>query len=313
MSTWIPYTTKNAWLAERKKVTTSTEIAALVGVHKYGNTAFGLYHSKRGTIEDEWEPNERSEIGLAVEHSIARMAAKKLGVKVRRQGDFCVSGTMGASFDYAIVGGAERYMDWFIECKNVDALIFRDQWGKGDAGRPVAPEHIIIQTQAQLEVSGCPGIVLAALVGGNRLELVEIARDEEFGHALRVVSDAFWDRIADGIEPAVTGDDVDHLARLYGASRRGSVIEADHELEFMMGAYADAKACEKAAVDATKQVKAQIMQRIADAEKVIGSEYVIDAGNTNPSTGTLITQEMVGGYVGARAGFRRFVMRERKN
>lgn len=307
---WITFTTHKAWLEERKKVVTSTEMAALCGVHKYGQTPFGLYNKKLGLIEDEWEASERVEAGLVFENAIARFAGRKLKSRVKRIKDFCRKGNLGASFDYELLSG--DYEGWLLECKNVDWLVFRNDWGKDEEGRPVAPEHILIQTQMQLEVSERPGMVLAVLVGGNDLKLVPIARDGVMGQAFHKIADAFIQRIQDRTPPPIVGGDAQYVQQLYGAAKPGAVIEADYEIDDLLGQHIALKAQAKALDAEIDRVKAEVLIRIGDAEKVIGARHQLNASMTKGSQGTLITSEMVGGRVGAKKGHRQFLVKERK-
>jgi hypothetical protein len=55
--------------------------------------------------------------------------------------------------------------------------------------------------------------------------------------------------------------------------------------------------------DATK---AQILERIGKASKVVSPLGTISCGLTKESLGTLITPDLLGTYIGARKGFRNF-------
>jgi hypothetical protein len=52
--------------------------------------------------------------------------------------------------------------------------------------------------------------------------------------------------------------------------------------------------------------KADLLTRIGTASKVKSALGTISCGMTKGSAGTLVTPEMVGTYVGARAGYRNF-------
>lgn len=300
---------RQRWLDIRKGYCTSTEMAPICGIPKYGNTRWSIYMQKIGKLDDSFEGNERTEAGVFIEHAIAKLAIKKVGCRAIRNRDFIARGRLGASFDYRFEQPGHELDGWNLECKNVDRLIYKDQWIDGQP-----PEHIVIQTQSQLEVSRAPGTVLAALVGGNTLELVYIARDEEMGANLRRVADDFWDDIQAGREPEVVGDDAENVGLLWSTGVAGSVHDArgDAHIEGMVARYFELGREEKILKDQRDQIKAQLLLEIKDAAKVVCNGFSVDAGNTAPSEGTLITAEMVGSYVGGRRGFRRFTVREKK-
>lgn len=310
---------RERWLKIRNDFITSTEIAPVSGISKYGNTRFSIYHTKRGDLADSFVANQRSEVGQEVESAIARLVANRLGVHVLRYADFAARDCLGASFDYEVEhriddAGDPEIHEWLVEIKNVDYMIFRDQWGKDDYGNHIPPEHIILQTQAQLEVSRRPGTILAALVGGNDLKIVKIARDAEFGAALRKIANEFWDDIKNGVVPEVVAEDAANAARLYSYADPSQVLDAtgDDELSHKIASYKTLKEKAKSVTGEANTIKAQILVEIGDVSKVFGMDgYTLDAGVTKASIGKEITLEMVGEVIGARKEFRRFTVRKK--
>lgn len=306
---------RERWLELRKQFITSTEIAPVSGITKYGNTRFSIYHAKRGTLEDSFVPNVRSELGKHFEHGISKAAADELGARVVRLADFMGRGRLGASFDYEVSEEGHEFDQWLVECKNVDGLIFRDQWDKDEHGRIVPPEHIILQTQAQLEVSGRPGSFLAVAVGGSDFKLLKIARDHEMGAALRKIANDFWFEIAMGNEPEVIAEDAKNAIRLYKYADPDHVWDAteDAELSFKIATYQGLKLRAKEAEAEADALKAQVLVEIKEASKVFCMDgYTLDAGITKASLGKEITLDMVGDRIGARKEFRRFTVRKKK-
>ncbi len=94
---------KDEWLALRSKNLNSTEISALFGISKY-STPYELWQQKKGNYVVEFEGNERTEWGLALEEAIANKVAKDQGVTIRRMSEYIFDDSLrlGASFDFAI-------------------------------------------------------------------------------------------------------------------------------------------------------------------------------------------------------------------
>lgn len=300
---------RERWLALRRGVISSTQMAAIAGIHKYGQTRWSIYQEKVGAMEDPFVETERTEVGRFLERSIAQLVAERINARVLRLPDFLVRGKMGASFDYVVADESHERHGWLVEIKNVDRLIYKDQWIDG-----VAPEHIQIQVQSQLEVSRREGCILATLVGGNELILTEIARDRVFGAALRQIADQFWADVEARVEPDVTADDAEALMRFYTVSGE-SVLDASHNADLTDQAmrYFELGNEIKIREEERQRIKAGLVQEAQDRAKIVcAAGYTVDLGWTKASEGTLITPDMVGQTIGGRAGYRRFVVRKKK-
>lgn len=151
--------------------------------------------------------------------------------------------------------------------------------------------------------------MIVVLVGGNQIYTLERDRDEQIGTLIREASKHFWRTIADNVPPAVDyARDADLISRLYGMAKPGSVLDAtlDESLTYLVGEYDFASREIKSHESLKAAKKAQILERIGDAEKVIGNGWSISAGMVKDSPGTLITPEMVGTHVGSKKGYRGF-------
>lgn len=286
----IMFDTRADWLRARQEDVTSTESAALFGLSPY-STPFELYHLKRGAIDDSFQANERTNWGVTLERAIAQQVAETYGVKIRSlnyyyRHDEC---RMGASFDFEIVGivggGAadttlqELYRQHgagILEIKNVDGLIYRDQWNDEEA-----PPHIEVQTQHQLEVCDRGWCAIAVLVGGNSLKLYPRLRDREVGASLRFRTGEFWDRIVNSNPPPVDWKaDAGTIAKLYGHAEPGTFADLrdDEELTDLCARYQEAGRRAKEADDDKQAIKSQILVKVGEVEKVAAAGYTLSLG-----------------------------------
>ena len=151
------------WLALRRQVVTSTEVAALFGCSPYVSL-FELWHRKHDNLEVEFTKNERVTWGLRLEKAIADGVAEDEKFEIRRLSEFIQDTeiNLGASFDYAIGE------DGILEIKNVDGLVFKDGWDV-DGDNIEEPVHIGFQVQTQLMLSQRKYALLRPLVGGNTI------------------------------------------------------------------------------------------------------------------------------------------------
>lgn len=296
--------TREEWLALRHKHISSTEASALFGLNPY-TTAFELAVVKKQPSHDnefnDFEGNERTEWGLVQQRAIAQRIASRYGIKCRAVNGYAVHSyvhcRMGASFDYEIIGITddpafagdtvlrEMYSEHgpgILEIKNVDYLVFRDQWPEDDDGRRDAPAHIEIQVQHQLACIGRMWGAIGVLVAGNKLELLVRMKDHEVNMAIAKKCEKFWFDLAKGIMPPVElPADADIIGKLYRYATPEKVLdvqEADGEtISGLCAAYKEAAARESAAKADKDTAKALLLLQIGDAERVLAKGYTISA------------------------------------
>lgn len=304
----IPFTTEEAWLELRKQDVTSTESAALFGLSPYV-THFDLWHRKRTGVTPEFIVSDRMRWGNRLEAAIAYGIAEENGWEVEPMKEYMrvPDKRIGSSFDFRItnhVSGKPVH----LEIKNVDYLQFRDGWiVDREEDHVEAPEHIEMQVQHQMAVSGYEMSIIGAFIGGNRFVLIERHRDDRVIAAIEHHTELFWQSIKDGIEPdPIMPRDADAMIRMNQYAEPNKLLDAtsDNELAQMLTLYRMAQAEAKNADEEVKTLKAQIMQRIGDAERVVCGEYKIAATMVMDNPGTEITEDMVGQTIGARRGYR---------
>lgn len=282
---------RDEWLRARTQDITSTEVSALFGISPYA-TEFELFHKKIAGTVDELDENERMKWGTRLQDAIALGIAKDNGFAVDRFDGYMriPDARIGSSFDFFMEPAG------ILEIKNVDALIFRDGWIV-DNGEIEAPLHIEMQVQHQLLVSGRSVAYIGALVGGNKVSLLQRFPDEEVHTRILEKSHEFWKRIESNTPP--TPDfikDAEFIAQLYKQAEPGKVVEADSEIDLLAHEYALASAAEKSAKEQKDAIKSQILMKIGDASKVQGQGFSITASTTQPT--------WIEAY--ERAGFRQF-------
>lgn len=302
------------WLELRKKCLTTTEMCGVVGLPKYGMTKFKIYHLKRDLLEDDFIATHRVKAGLFLEPAIARWASEELGLRLLRHKDFQIRGCMGASYDYKVtfdpLAGMDvgDYYNWLVEFKNVDGIIYRQQWGEnGDE----IPHQIEVQIQSQLYVSQRPGCILAVLVGGNDLKFFYLHRDDAFGESLADIAAIFWAQIQAEIVPPHDAEDLGVITRLYRYSDPESTLDATEDLELArtLSLYDENRSMVKHGQEEMKRIKGEVLLRIGDKSRVFAADgWNLNSGHTKDNAGKVVTQEMVGTTIGARKGHRQFLL-----
>lgn len=289
------------WLEKRLDYVTSTEIAALFGLSPYV-TEYELYHRKLERTIDVIPDNKRMMWGRKLEAVIAQAAVDELGfgidVATLEQNPFTEDSShrMAATLDFVHNGV-------IIECKNVDAWIWKQQWTDEEA-----PDHIELQVQAAMACSGASSAVIAALVGGNDLKLYRRQRDDEVIAALRQRAAKFWQRIEDkNPPPPVYERDADFIiGRYQDGSGEPVDMAGNAQFDAMLNKYSRLGSEIKQMEAERKSAKAQIYEMIGDAGAAYGDAFKLNASTTKDLAGTLITADIVGTTINARKGYRQF-------
>ena len=302
------------WLEMRKRDVTSTESAALFGMSPY-TTHFELWHAKKSGLAREFKTNERMKWGNRLEAAIAHGIAEEQGWEIRPLKEYMrdPDARIGSSFDFVITnlpGGPVH-----LEIKNVDYLAFRDGWIEDDDGGIEAPEHIEMQVQHQMAVSGFKRAFIGAFIAGNRGVVIERERDEPVIAAIKAKVAEFWRTVDAGEEPAaVMPGDAEAVIRLNQYAQPGKLVDAsgDANIAALVLEYKRLSADEAKAKEDKEVVKADLLKAIGDAEKVLLEGWTISAGMQADTPATLITESMVGTSYGGRKGFRNLRINARK-
>lgn len=275
----IPFTTREAWLAERARDITSTDVAALFGVSPY-LTRFELWHRRHGSPEaaaPELDDVERVVWGRRLQNAIAEGAAldRDFGwIREKKEYIRLPDHRIGASFDWEgpeyidpIAGELPR--PFLLECKNVDSLAFREGWEETEFGLE-APAHIELQCQHQMLVSGIRKCYIAALVGGNRLVILERDYDEQVGQRILEECAAFWS------SPCPEPDfrkDAELIKRLYRLNGSGDTMDADERIARLMDEAAQFTRMQAVAKDECEARLAELRTLIGNAGAVLSEKH----------------------------------------
>jgi putative phage-type endonuclease len=301
------------WLKDRSKDITSTEISALYGLSPY-LSEFELYHNKKDNVIVRIKPNERMRWGTRLESAIAYGAAEDQGWDISKLNVYMrdTEARIGSSFDFKINSTANGA--GIMEIKNVDRLQYMKSWVDDGEGNIEAPEHIELQIQHQMEVSGYEWTALVALVGGNEQKIILRNRDREIGKDIRQRVSAFWEQVKNNTAPSpdYSVDAEFIIKQLRAESEPDLVLESNADLDQLIEQYNFLSASVKSQNALKDSTKAQILERIGKASKVISPLGTISCGTVKGSAGTLITPDMLGTYIGAREGYRSFRFNAKK-
>ena len=189
----IPFTTEEAWLANRVHDLTSSDVPCLFGV---GYQSYDeLLEHKRTKILPNILSNERMEWGVALQDSIAREFARKHNWRIAKKSEYIriPSLRLGSSFDWEIEDTDEnRKTNGLLEIKNVSLDAYK-KWITGFEIQ-MSP-YIEIQVQHQLLVSGLTWCNVGALIAGCEGKVIQRTPNKKIQDAILIKSAEFWRRI----------------------------------------------------------------------------------------------------------------------
>ncbi len=264
---------KAHWLQLRNSDITSTDVSALFNKSPY-TTYYELWFRKHKRRVLDIVETERMVWGKKVEPLIAEMVAEKLNTSFKPFKDYVTiyNLKMGASFDF--ISEDEKTL---LEIKNVDSWIYNEQWETD-----MAPPHIELQVQHQLLVTNLDKCIIAAFVGGNRLELIHRDRNEKVIEAIKEKVADFWE----APEPTPNFEtDSDAVMKLLPNPTAGEVLETSSpKLLDLAREYQTLGLTIKDLEKKRAQAKAQILFVADTAEKLVHPEFTVNAKMSKEST-----------------------------
>jgi predicted phage-related endonuclease len=306
------------WHTLRARHVGGSEVSALFGVQPdYALSHFALWHVKKGTMPPPEVTIERAEWGIELEGSIARVAAKRYGWKIRKGGYVSDPTTpgLGCTLDYVIEEpGPEEIALGFtgpgvMEVKTADWLIHKKSWTDNEP-----PIFILLQHQHQMAATGYTwGVVPTLVLGNTHLETYRYkARPALIADIRAKVSD-FWASIREGREPKADGSDGAALAlRALYPEMIDDVADltGDNELPELCAAAKKMGAERLAAKKVEETIKARIMSKLGQHMKAMAEGFFINIEVTPENPGRA---PFDGELIGKRKEVRKLAISESAN
>lgn len=220
------YLDLDPWLEARKSLVGASDAAGILGVGYEGQSEFSVWMEKTGKATNELE-GEWLECGQALQGAILSLASKRIGLPVEPAGDFTIYhhpslACMGATLDGKTIHDELGFVP--VEAKNVSGFLAKD-WEDDEP-----PLKFNIQVQHQMACTGADMAYVVGLIGGNRVRVKPVRRNQAFIDVLQERIEQFWDYVVRDVPPPV--DDslaTSHaLAKLYG-KENGDTIELPEE------------------------------------------------------------------------------------
>lgn len=263
---------RDQWLEVRKGGIGSSDAAAAVGLNPY-KSPLELWLEKTGRVDASGEHQGMDDPrfwGTLLEPYVAVAYQQKTNRKVRKLNAVLQHPTlpfMLANIDREVVGSPEVQI---LECKTAGEFGSR-LWKDG------VPEHVLLQVQHQLAVTGKAAADVAVLLCGQKLEIHRIERDDEIIARLMVLESHFWTHVESDTPPAPDGSESAARALRHLYQGNDSALdftgntELDHAFDSLAALDQEIAAKERDA----EQMKQAIQQAMGDASKAVFSNGVV--------------------------------------
>lgn len=213
-----------SWLAARNRIIGASESPSICGVGY--ESAYSVWARKCGLVTAEETESELLEAGNVLQPAIIELARRRTGLDIIGEDH-----TIRLSDDVPYIGCTldAYYLEDSqvipVECKNI-GLYNASEW-RDD----LPPVRVNVQAQHQMFVTKAPKALVLGLIGGNRLVVKEVQRDEAFLGVLLLVLEKFWSHVERQEPPEVDGSNstAETLSKLYGREVEGEEVDLPEE------------------------------------------------------------------------------------
>lgn len=267
----------------------ASEVATALGLNPY-KTPAELAAEKRGEVEPQ-EAGEAALWGQRFERPIAdefiarrRAEGKAWSIFTPPTLRHPTSKVLMATCDRIVVPeGRRARAEWLGAAEIKNFSLYRAGEFTDDADG--VPETVIVQVQAQLEVTGLEDAWLCVVLGGQSYREYPLKRDREMGGQLVEFADKWWaDHVVQGLPLPLDGSDAStaFLRRRY-PSNLAPALQLTPELADLVTAARGAKALLATAEEAEAAAVNALKAAIGEAEGIAGA---VTWRNNKPSTRT---------------------------
>lgn len=275
----IPITSREQWLALRKKDVTASVVGALWGFHPY-ETVAGLWAEKSGILHHSTEETPVTQRGRRLEPVVAEMVAEIRPTWRVKKADVYLRDPnlrFGATPDYEYRD--DRGRRGILQIKTCSPQQFEAHWTETDP-----PLWIALQTLAEMHLDDAEIGTIALLVIDAwtfDLHLYEVPRHAAAEARIVAAIEKFWRETDRGNQPEFDNNrDGDLLAALYPNHVPAKIMDLPTEAAGVLERYARMDEALKMAKAAQEEDSNRLRAWLKDAEAGFlidkdGSQWVV--------------------------------------
>jgi putative phage-type endonuclease len=261
-----PAPDREEWLELRRGGIGGSDAVVLAGLSPY-HSAFELWLDKRGLpIEDR--DSEAAEWGRRLEPVVAEAVAEREGCTIRRS-----EGIVRHPVDHHRIASLDGIADYGDDCGVYEGKT-TSLWRAADWDDGNVPDAYRIQGQHYMGVTGYDWCLFGCLIGGQRLVIARVERDDDLIAHLWEMEDAFWTGVVEGTPPPPDGSraTTELLHHVWDVDPGKSVVVSHAETVDIIGRYRDASTEESSARERKAEAGNLLRLQLGDAEIALSDE-----------------------------------------
>lgn len=270
---------KREWLEARRRGIGSSDMAAILGLSRYGNE-LTVYHDKRGILPLESDDSEPAYWGRANEASVAdrwtmanRTVTRRVGLIANTERPWQMCTLDRRVLECPLPAHEREKCALEVKCRD---KMKAPMWRKG------VPDDVLAQTLHQADTCGYDHLHVALLIGGNDYRQFTVFRSEheQLILDLRAAAGDLWTHVLEGRAPTLTGEeDPGPLLDLYRKlhpERAGLVhLDRDFDAQEAMYEYVAAAAAESAEKKNKERAKARLVGALGPAQAAYAGDRLL--------------------------------------
>lgn len=258
-----------AWLEARQKGIGGSDVAAIMGANRW-MSSFQVYTDKTEEVKPSDSEPEAAYFGSMLKDLVAKEFTKRTGKKVRRDNKHLAHAEypfMLAHIDRRVVGE-----NAILLCKTC-GLFSAKEW-EGEA----IPNRYILQAQHYIKVTETEKAYIAVLIGGQKLVIREVNRDDELIDEIIKAESSFWNyHVVNRIPPELDSSEAasNYLKdKYYGDTSEGKVkFESTYEDKIIK--YITLKNDIKNLEAEAKEIENNLKNTLGNAEEGISNNFLV--------------------------------------
>jgi putative phage-type endonuclease len=255
------------WYAERRTGYGASDAPILI---EGDEAAWRQLHGEKLGLLPPREGNETMQLGIALEDTIARIAAERYGWKLNRVNRI----VRHPDLPYVFASLDRRRAGDRIPVEVKKWSHKGDDWGPD--GSDVVPPRILYQVQQQAAVTGADSVEVVTLFGGAKLERFTVGRDGTIIDEILALEAAAWQYVARGEMPPWPGQAPQRIVLAHDE------VPVDEELAELVAWHERMKVTADDAKRHLDQAKDALRERLADAGGAKGPGISISHRPTEP-------------------------------